>query len=157
VVLPPQTATSLTRTVLKAVAALALATALLIAAVAVRISFLVPALFKLNRQCQEEGYYMAEFEFKMLGFAYLLDKGRYWDAVSGLQRLHGKLKSRDQLVKVPRFRDKEEELDFYLSLQNPRTGAFMDDSFPYCTYAAPTQTCCSTSTPSPRRRGGPCA
>ena len=25
----------------------------------------VPSLFKLNKECQEDGYYMAEFEFKI--------------------------------------------------------------------------------------------
>ena len=55
----------------------ALAALLALVGFAVHISFLIPALFKLNRECQEEGYYMAEFEFKMLGFAYQLDKGRY--------------------------------------------------------------------------------
>ncbi len=29
-------------------------------------------------------------------------------------------------------------MDFYLSLQNPKTGAFMDDSYPFCTYTGPT-------------------
>jgi hypothetical protein len=110
-----------------------------VVALAVHISFLVPALFKLNRECQEEGYYMAEFEFKMLGFAYLLDRGRYLEAVSGIRRLHEQLKSRKGLIKVPKFPSQGEELEFYLTLQNPRSGAFMDDSFPYCTYDGPTQ------------------
>ena len=35
----------------------------------------IPDLFRLNKECQEEGYYMGEFEFKMLGLAYYLDKG----------------------------------------------------------------------------------
>ena len=74
-------------TVAKITAGVALAALLAVAGLAVHISFLVPALFKLNRECQEEGYYMAEFEFKMLGFAYQLDKGRYVEAVSGLRRL----------------------------------------------------------------------
>ncbi len=32
-------------------------------------------LFQMNKQLQEEGYYMAEFEFKLLGLGYLIDKG----------------------------------------------------------------------------------
>ena len=40
---------------------------------------------------------------------------------------------------MPEFKSKEEELEFYLNLQNPRTGAFMDDSFPYCTFNEPTE------------------
>ncbi len=118
---------------------LALAVLLALAGFAAHISSLMPALFKLNKQCQEEGYYMAEFEFKMLGFAYQLDKGRYVTAISGIRKLHEQLRSRRGLIKVPRFNDKREELEFYLALQNPRTGAFMDDSFPYCTYDPPTQ------------------
>jgi hypothetical protein len=99
---------------------------------------LIPELFKLNKECQEEGYYMAEFEYTMLGFAYDLDKGHYLKAASGIRALHKQLKSRNGLIKVPRFADKEQELEFYLNLQNPRTGAFMDDSNPYCTYDGPT-------------------
>jgi len=118
---------------------IALAALLTLVGLAVHISFLVPALFKLNKQCQEEGYYMAEFEFKMLGFGYQLDKGRYVEALSGIRRLHKQLSSRAGLVKIPKFSSKEEEVEFYLALQNPRTGAFMDDSFPYFTYDPPTQ------------------
>ena len=32
----------------------------------------MPEMFRLNQQRQEEGYYMAELEFKMLGLAYYL-------------------------------------------------------------------------------------
>ena len=99
---------------------------------------LIPELFRLNKECQEEGYYMAEFEYTMLGFAYDLDKGHYLKAASGIRALHKQLKARNGLIKVPRFADKKQELDFYLNLQNPRTGAFMDDSNPYCTYDGPT-------------------
>ncbi|OGS33352.1 MAG: hypothetical protein A2293_08750 [Elusimicrobia bacterium RIFOXYB2_FULL_49_7] len=99
---------------------------------------LIPDLFRLNKECQEEGYYMAEFEFKMLGFAYYLDKGEYVKAITGLRKYHKQLKSRKGLIKLPKFSNKKEEMDFYLNLQNPKTGAFMDDSFPYCTYEGPT-------------------
>lgn len=98
----------------------------------------VPALFKLNKECQEEGFYMAEFEFKMLGLAYYLDKGHYMKALTGLKRLQKQLKSRAGLVKMPEFADKKQELAFYLDLQNPRTGAFMDDFYPMCVYHGPT-------------------
>ena len=127
------------RTLLLTTAGVALAALLALVGLAMHISFLIPALFKLNRECQEEGYYMAEFEFKMMGFAYQLDKGRYVEAVSGIRRLHERLRSRKGLIKVPKFSNKGEELEFYLARQNPRTGAFMDDSFPYCTYDPPTQ------------------
>lgn len=99
---------------------------------------LIPQLFKLNKECQEEGYYMAEFEFKMVGLAYRLDHGEYFDAIQTLRALHTQLKERKGLVKVPKFKSKDEEMDFYLSLQNPKTGAFMDDSYPYCTFEGPT-------------------
>jgi len=98
----------------------------------------IPDLFRLNKECQEEGYYMAEFEFKMLGFAYLLDKGHYLEANRGVEKLYTQLKNREGLIKVPKFADKNQEMDFYLNLQNPRTGAFMNDSFPYCTFEGPT-------------------
>jgi hypothetical protein len=127
------------KTILSGTAGVALVALLALVGFAVHSFSLVPALFKLNKECQEEGYYMAEFEFKMMGFAYQLDKGHYVEAVSGIRRLHAQLRSRKGLIKVPRFSNKEEELDFYLARQNPRTGAFMDDSFPYCTYDAPTQ------------------
>jgi hypothetical protein len=70
---------------------------------------LIPELFKLNKECQEEGYYMAEFEFQMLGFAYYLDKGEYVKAVNGIRQLHKKLKTRAGLIKVPKFTDKKQE------------------------------------------------
>ncbi len=91
-------------------------------------------LFRMNKELQEEGYYMAEFEFKMLGIAYWLDKGCYYMALSRLNQLHKQLKSKAGLIKVPQFTNKEAEMEFYLNLQNRRTGAFMDDTYPYCTY-----------------------
>lgn len=102
-------------------------------------SFLpVSEMFRLNGELKAEGYYMAEFEFKMLGCAYYLDKGQYLTAISRLNELHGQLKSREGLIKVPKFADKKEELEFYLNRQNPRTGAFMDDSYPLFTFTSPT-------------------
>lgn len=99
----------------------------------------VRELFRLNKELQEEGYYMADFEFKMLGMAYWLDHGHYYTALSRLNQLHKQLKTRAGLRKMPKFTCKEQELDFYLNLQNPKTGAFMDDSYPYCTYNEPTE------------------
>lgn len=102
-------------------------------------SFLpVSELFKLNGELKSEGYYMAEFEFKMLGCAYYLDKGHYLTALTRLNELHGQLKSREGLTRIPRFADKKDELEFFLGLQNPKTGAFMDDSYPLFTYIGPT-------------------
>ncbi len=98
----------------------------------------IPKMFKMNKQLQEEGYYMAEFEFKMLGIVYNLDRGKYFKAYSQLTRLNKQLKTREGLIKLPDFKSKEEEMEFYLNLQNPKTGAFMDDSYPFCTYTGPT-------------------
>ncbi len=61
------------KTTLIGTAGLALAALLAVIDLVVYLSFLPPALFNLNRECQEEGYYMAEFEFKMMVFAYQQD------------------------------------------------------------------------------------
>lgn len=98
----------------------------------------ISEMFRLNGKLQAEGYYMGEFEFKMLGCAYYLDKGQYITAFSKLNELHKQLKTREGLIKVPDFADKKEEMEFYLSLQNPKTGAFMDDSYPVIYYLEPT-------------------
>ncbi len=95
-------------------------------------------MFKMNKQLQEEGYYMAEFEFKMLGIVYNLDRGHYIKGYRQLSKLNRQMKTREGLIKVPEFKNKEEELEFYLNLQNPKTGAFMDDSYPFCTWTGPT-------------------
>lgn len=91
-------------------------------------------LFRMNKQLQEQGYYMGDFEFKMLGMAYWLDKGHYVKALSRINNLHRQFQMKEDLVKVPNFISKEDEMEFYLNLQNPKTGAFMDDSYPYCMY-----------------------
>ncbi len=98
----------------------------------------ISEMFRLNGRLQAEGYYMGEFEFKMLGCAYYLDKGQYITALSKLNELHKQLKTREGLIKAPDFTDKKEEMEFYLSLQNPETGAFMDCSFPNFLYLEPT-------------------
>lgn len=99
----------------------------------------VKDLFRLNKELQEENYYMAEFEFKMLGISYLLDKGHYYTALKKLDELHSQMKTREGLIKMPEFKTKEEEMEFYLSLQNPKTGAFMDDSYPLSVQHEPTE------------------
>lgn len=98
----------------------------------------ISEMFKLNGVLQAEGYYMGEFEFKMLGCAYYLDKGHYITALSRLNELHKQLVTREGLVKVPEFAGKKEEMEFYLNLQNPETGAFMDSSYPTYLYLEPT-------------------
>ena len=82
---------------------------------------------------------MGEFEFKMMGILYYLDKGRYVKAFSTLSRFHSQLMNKENLIKIPEFKDDQEKMNFYLNLQNPKTGAFMDDSFPYCTFNEPTE------------------
>lgn len=99
---------------------------------------LIPKMFQLNSELRVEGYYMGEFEFKMCGIVYYFDKGQYITAFSRLNQLHKQLQTREGLIKVPQFADKKEELEFYLGLQNSRTGAFMDDSYPLCTYVGST-------------------
>ena len=97
------------------------------------------AMFKLNKQLQEQNYYLADFERKMLGAAYLIDKGRYLESLTLLNRYHDQLQTKNGLIKIPKFATKEEELDFYLNLQNPKTGAFMDEAYPFCTYHGSTE------------------
>ena len=95
---------------------------------------MVEELFQMNSDRRAEGFYMAEFEMKMVGILYYLDKGQYNKAFSYLEKLHQQLKTKQGLIKAPEFANKKEELAFYLDLQNPKTGAFMDDSYPFCTY-----------------------
>lgn len=107
--------------------------------ISARIKTQVKELFKLNKGLQQEGYYMADFEFKMMGFAYQLDKGQYFEALNSLSEYHSKLTKREGLLKIPDFKNNQEEIDFFLNLQNPRTGAFIDESAPFCVYYAITQ------------------
>jgi hypothetical protein len=94
----------------------------------------VKDLFRMNKELQEAGYYMGDFEFKMMGVLYWLDKGEYYHGLSQLNKLHHQFITKDGLIKVPEFKNKEEEIDFYLNLQNPKTGAFIDDAYPYAVY-----------------------
>ncbi|MGJ5641066.1 hypothetical protein [Formosa sp. S-31] len=104
-----------------------------------RVKTQVKDLFKMNKRLQEEGYYMAEFEFHMLGFGYLLGKGNYIQALKGVSEYHNFLSNKENLIQIPEFASKQEEIDFYLNLQNPETGAFMDNSAPFCTYFSNTE------------------
>lgn len=92
-------------------------------------------IFQLNQERKREGYYLSEFEWEMLGTAYYLDHGQYIKALSTLNTIHKKLTTTEGLLHIPTFSSDEEKLEFYLHLQNPKTGAFqMDDSFPLFTY-----------------------
>lgn len=93
---------------------------------------------RLNGERKAEGYYLGEVEFKLLGIAYYLDRGDFATASAKLDLLYHQLKSKEGLIKVPKFANKNEELEFYLNLQSQKTGAFMDDSYPMFTYVAPT-------------------
>jgi hypothetical protein len=44
-------------------------------------------LFKRNAELKAEGYYMAEFEFKMMAALYYLNDGSYWKAYRTLRRV----------------------------------------------------------------------
>jgi len=81
----------------------------------------VKEMFKLNKTLQEEGYYMADFEFKMVGCAYYLGKGQYYKSVTFLNDYHKKLSSRKGLIKIPKFINKQDEINFYLifKIQKP--------------------------------------
>jgi hypothetical protein len=98
----------------------------------------IPRLFRLNAQLKAEGYYMGDFEFKMVGLLYYIDHGYYYKAFTEINRVYKQMKSREGLIKVPHFSNRTEEQEFYLNLQNPSTGAFMDESYPLCTYIGPT-------------------
>lgn len=99
----------------------------------------VQSLFELNDACIAEGYYMAEFEFKMLGLIYYLDRGQFLKALIGLTRFQQQLEKREGLINVSEFQDKAQEYDAFRNLQNPKTGAFMDDFYPQCAYHGPTE------------------
>lgn len=98
----------------------------------------IPEMFERNGQLQAEGYYTGEFEFKMLGCAYYLDHGKYITAIRRLSELQEQQQTRRGLIRVPQFTDKRAEMEFYLRLQNPRTGAFMDEAYPAVFYYEPT-------------------
>lgn len=115
----------------------------------------IPDMFERNGQLQAEGYYTGEFEFKMLACGYYLDHGQYFTAISRLSQLREQLKTRQGLIKVPKFADKKAEMDFYLGLQNPKTGAFMDDSYPAVFYYEPTENVVSHIEALARQTGQP--
>jgi len=99
-----------------------------------RVKIQIKEVFKMNEVLKDEGYYLSEFEFKLLGVAYYLDHGHFIKALSGLNKINKELKNKESLVKIPEFSGNKEKLNFYLSLQNPRTGAFIDDTYPLFTF-----------------------
>jgi hypothetical protein len=90
-------------------------------------------IFKMNEALKSEGYYLSEFEFKLLAQAYYLDHGQFIKALSGLRKIHKQLTNKENLIKIPEFSGNKEKLNFYRNLQNPETGAFMDGHYPIFT------------------------
>jgi len=127
------------RTILTATILLLASVIILGIPVSLSVKTKVKELFKMNKTLQEEGYYMGDFEFKMVGFTYFIDKGEYLKAYRMLSAYHKQLSTKERVIKIPGFSNNKEEINFYLNLQNPKTGAFIDDSAPYCTYWEVTQ------------------
>jgi hypothetical protein len=98
----------------------------------------VPYLFRRNAELKADGYYMAEFEFRMLGVVKKLSDGNYLDAYSTLHQLRQQMESGDGLVKMPADTSAKARYEFLLSRQDPTTGAFMSPDYLAFTFVAPT-------------------
>jgi hypothetical protein len=98
----------------------------------------VPRLFKRNAELKAQGYYMAQFEFKMVSVQYYLNEGQYAKAWCTLSRVKHEMETGEGLVKMPEGASPEEQMAFLLEQQDPRTGAFMDPDYPLFSYISPT-------------------
>lgn len=98
----------------------------------------IPYLFRRNAELKAEGYYMADFEFKMLSIVKKLSDGDYLDAYSTLGTLRRQMERGDGLAKMPSDPSAKTRYEFLLSRQDPTTGAFMNPDYPAFTYVAPT-------------------
>lgn len=98
----------------------------------------IPRLFRRNAELKAQGYYMAEFEFKMLAVQHHLNRGSYLEAYRTLRRIEREMKDPSGLVKVPEKAAPSERMAFLRERQDPETGAFMDPRYPLFTYFAPT-------------------
>ncbi len=98
----------------------------------------VPRLFERNAELKAQGYYMGEFEFKMLGVLYYLNEGRYVKAYTTLRRIRREMETTQGLARMPEGASPEKLMAFLLERQDPTTGAFMDPGYPFFTYIAPT-------------------
>jgi hypothetical protein len=98
----------------------------------------IPRLFRRNAELKAQGYYMAEFEFKMLAAQHQLNQGNYLDALRTLRRIQQEMQDPPRLVKTPAEATLAERATFLIARQNPETGAFMDPHYPLFTYFAPT-------------------
>jgi hypothetical protein len=97
-----------------------------------------PRLFERNADLKAQGYYMAEFEFKMEAALYHLNNGSYSQAFRTLRRIDHEMSTLDGLVKMPQQASTDELIEFLLERQNPTTGAFMDPAYPFFTFIGPT-------------------
>jgi hypothetical protein len=98
----------------------------------------VPRLFRLNAELKTQGYYMGEFEFKMLASQYQMNAGHYLSAIQTLRRIETEMQDPRNLKKMPANATPEERMEFLLDRQDPVTGAFMDRDYPLFSYFAPT-------------------
>ena len=98
----------------------------------------VNQLFKRNAELKAQGYYLGEFEFKMLTTVYYLNEGSYVKAYTTIRRIRNEMETTRGLVKMPSGASPEEMMTFLLDRQDPTTGAFMDPSYPVFSYIAPT-------------------
>lgn len=99
----------------------------------------VPYLFKRNAELKAQGYYMGEFEFKMLAAQYYLNEGSYAKAYLTLRRIRHEMETTQGLARMPDGASPEQQMSFLLNRQDPATGAFMDPRYPLFTYFAPTE------------------
>ena len=98
----------------------------------------IPQLFRRNAELKALGYYMGEFEFKMIASQYYLTEGRFLESYRTLRRIDAEMKSLRGLSKMPDNATPEEQMAFLLERQDPVTGAFMEHSYPPFSYFAPT-------------------
>lgn len=98
----------------------------------------VPQIMLRNGELKAQGYYMGEFEFKMLSVLQYLNEGRYVQAATALHRISREMKTTRGLVMLPAKATADAQLEALLALQDPVTGAFMDRRYPAFTYFAPT-------------------
>jgi hypothetical protein len=94
-------------------------------------------MFRRNAELKAQGYYMAEFEFKMEAVLNYLNNGDYWLVYRTLGKINHEMKTLEGLVKVPQDASLGELASFLLNRQDPKTGAFMNSDYPYFTYIPP--------------------
>jgi hypothetical protein len=121
----------------------AAAAAIVVAALAVGLQIRaavksIPHLFDRSAQLKAQGYYLGEFEFKLLAVQYYLNEGSYWTAYRTLQRIRREMETTQGLVKMPHGASPAAMLAFLRDRQDPATGAFMDARYPFFTFIGPT-------------------